>query len=64
MSPLLTWRNAAIAFLAVLGVSGLAEALPYAHESAGDLLLDAGLILLVVAVSAVLVRIRASRRKG
>ena len=63
MGTLLTWRNAAIAFLVVLGVSGLLEALPYAHESASDLLFDAGLIVLVVAVSAVLVKIRNARRR-
>lgn len=64
MSSFLTWRNLVIAFLIVLGVSGLIEALPHARESASDLLLDAGILILIVAVSALFAYVRASRRKG
>jgi hypothetical protein len=64
MSSRLPWRHLLIAFLVILGVSGLVEALPHARESMGDLLVDAGILVLVVAVSAVLASIRASRRKS
>jgi hypothetical protein len=64
MKSLLTSRNLIIAFLAILGVSGLIEALPRAHESTGDLLIDAGILALIIAVSVVFANIRAARRKS
>ena len=52
MKSRLTWRNLLIAFLILLGVSGVIEALPHASETTGDLLIDAGILVLIVAISA------------
>lgn len=63
MGTLLTPRNLIIAFLVILGVSGFVEALPYAHESLRGLLIDAALLLLIVALSVVFARVYAARRR-
>jgi hypothetical protein len=51
-----------IVFLAI-GVSGVIEALPHASESAGDLLIDAALLALIVAGSILAARILKARRQ-
>ena len=63
MKALLTSRNLVIAFLAILGVSGLIEALPHAHESGRELLIDAGILALIVAASVLFANLRAARKK-
>lgn len=63
MKSRLTWRNLLIAFLLLLGVSGVIEALPHASETTGDLLIDAGILVLIVAISAVLANSRLARIK-
>ena len=42
--------------IAVLGISGIIEALPHASESVQDLAIDAAIVALVIAVSALLAR--------
>jgi hypothetical protein len=42
--------------IAVVGISGIVEALPHASESLQDIAIDAAILGLVVAVSALLAR--------
>jgi hypothetical protein len=50
-------RILVFATIGVVGISGIIEALPHAHESAGDLLLDAGVLAGVIGASLLLTRI-------
>jgi len=62
----LNWRYVVIAAIVVIGVSGIIEALPHAKESPRDLAIDAGILALIVALSALFANIRATlikRRK-
>jgi hypothetical protein len=52
-----------IAIIAVVGISGIIEALPHAQESASDLLLDAGILALIILVSVLLARKFGKRNK-
>jgi hypothetical protein len=49
--------------IAVIGISGIIEALPHASESLRDLAIDAAILALVIAVSALLARRFGSRGK-
>jgi hypothetical protein len=50
--------------IAVVGISGIIEALPHASESVQDLAIDAAILALVMAVSALLARRFGSRGKA
>jgi hypothetical protein len=50
--------------IAVLGISGIIEALPHASESLQDLAIDAAILALVIAVSALLARRFGTRGKA
>ena len=49
--------------IAVIGISGIVEALPHASESLQDLAIDAAILGLVIAVSALLARRFGSRNR-
>ena len=49
--------------IAAIGVSGIVEALPHASESAQDLAIDAAILALVIAGSALLARRFGTRGK-
>jgi putative Mn2+ efflux pump MntP len=50
------WRIIVFAVIAVVGVSGIVQALPRASESVTDLAEDAAILALVIAVSVLLAR--------
>ncbi len=50
------WTVIVWAAIAIVGISGIIEALPRASESAGDLAIDAGILLLVAAASVLIAR--------
>jgi hypothetical protein len=50
--------------IAVVGISGIIEALPHASESVRDLAIDAAVLALVMAVSVLLARRFGSREKA
>lgn len=58
------WRPVLIVFVLIVGANGIIEALPRSKETAGDLLIDGGLIALVVAVSLGLAWMRMRRGRG
>ena len=49
--------------IAVVGISGIIEALPHASESVGDLAIDAAILALVIAVCVLLNRLFNKRRR-
>jgi hypothetical protein len=55
------WTVVIWAAIAAVGISGIVEALPHASESAKDLAIDAAILGLIVAVSALLARRFGSR---
>jgi hypothetical protein len=58
------WAVVVWVAIAVIGISGIIEALPKASESARDLAIDAAILALVMAVSALLARRFGSRGKA
>ena len=56
------WRVLVISFFMILLVAGLIQAVPHAHETTSDLLIDAGILFATVAVSAVLAHLLRNRR--
>jgi hypothetical protein len=58
------WKVIVWAVIAVVGISGIIEALPHASESAMDLAEDAAILALVIAVSALLARRFGTRGKA
>ena len=56
------WRVLVISFFMILLVAGMIQALPHAHETTSDLLIDAGILFATVAVSAVLAHLLRNRR--
>jgi len=57
------WTVIVWAAIAVVGISGIIEALPHASESLRDLAIDAAILALVIAISALLARKFGSRGK-
>jgi hypothetical protein len=57
------WAIVVWVAIAVVGISGIVEALPKASESVHDLAIDAAILGLVMAVSALLARRFGSRGK-
>lgn len=57
------WRIVVFVVIAVIGISGIIEALPHASESAMDLAEDAAILGLVIAVSVLLARRFGTRGK-
>jgi len=57
------WAIVVWVAIAVVGISGIIEALPQASESARDLAIDAAILALVMAVSALLARRFGNRGK-
>lgn len=58
------WKFFVWAVIAVVGISGIIEALPHASESVADLAEDAAILALAVAVSALLARKFGTRGKS
>jgi hypothetical protein len=58
------WAIFIWAAIAILGISGIIEALPHASESLRDLAIDAAILALVIAVSALLARRFGTRGKA
>jgi threonine/homoserine efflux transporter RhtA len=58
------WAIVVWVAIAVVGISGIIEALPHASESARDLGIDAAILALVMAVSVLLARRFGSRGKA
>ncbi len=56
------WRYLPLIVIAAVGISGVAEAWSHASESAGDLLIDAGILAGIIGVSVLLARL--FRRRG
>ncbi|MDB5396300.1 MAG: hypothetical protein JWM91_3806 [Rhodospirillales bacterium] len=50
------WRIIIFAVIAIVGVSGIIQALPHASESVTDLAEDAAILALVIAVSVLVAR--------
>jgi hypothetical protein len=50
--------------IAVVGISGIIEALPHASESVSDLAIDAGILAFVVAICLVLSRLFGNRSRA
>ena len=57
------WRIIVFTVIAVVGISGIIEALPHASESVADLAEDAAILALVIAVSVLLARKFGTRGK-
>jgi hypothetical protein len=56
-----------ILVIAAVGVSGLIEAFPHAHETMGDLMIDAAILATVLGISYILARLfgrRGSSSRG
>jgi len=58
------WGIVVLAVIAVVGISGIIEALPHAHETVGDLAIDAAILALLIAVCVLLNRLFAKRRRA
>jgi hypothetical protein len=56
------WTIIVFATIAVVGISGIFEALPHASESFADLALDAGILIVFVGISVLIARWLKSRR--
>jgi hypothetical protein len=50
--------------IAVVGISGIIEALPHASESVGDLAIDAAILALIIAACVLLNRLFSKRRRA
>ena len=50
------WKVIVWAAIAIVGISGIIEALPHASESVGDLALDAGILMVVAGASVLIAR--------
>ena len=50
--------------IAVVGISGIIEALPHANETVGDLAIDAAILALIVAACVLLNRLFSKRRRA
>ena len=57
------WGIVVLVVIAVVGISGIIEALPHASESVGDLAIDAAILALVIAISVALARLFGSRNR-
>ena len=57
------WGIVTLVVIAVVGISGIVEALPHASESVGDLAIDAAILALVIAVCLLLNRLFNKRRR-
>lgn len=58
------WGILVLVVIAVVGISGIIEALPHTHESVGDLAIDAAILALVIAVCVLLNRLFGKRRRA
>ena len=58
------WGIVALVVIAVVGISGIIEALPHTHESISDLAIDAALLALVIAICLGLNRVFGKRNRA
>ncbi len=58
------WGIVILVVIAVVGISGIIEALPQASESVGDLAIDAAMLALIVAACVLLNRLFGKRRRA
>lgn len=58
------WGIVILVVIAVVGISGIIEALPHANESVGDLGIDAAILALVIAVCVGLNRLFGKRNRA
>jgi len=56
------WRFLPLTLIAVVGLSGVIEALPHASESVNDLLIDAAILAIFVALSVLAARAVRNRK--
>ncbi len=55
------WRLLALVLIAVIGISGLIEALPHASETVSDLMIDAAIVVGAMLVSLLIARLLGRR---
>lgn len=63
MKSRINWRTVLIAFLLVVGVNGVIEALPKTKETTGDILIDAAILAGIVGFVILVARYRPRRTR-